>query len=551
MEIIRPLSGARRNLALNDIKRLYADHVTFLPKAYGSFLPTKESHPEKFYLSSEDQLRLQLQSIIGSRSWRITKPLREGLSVIRRLRGLLIQASSIFQWSNNKNVNFLKYFIVAHVTRHGIAARKLRLEFNFDETFLIAQKSIAKSHFICKNLDSNSQSTIRVVISQDISFDAYLLFRFCLLWVKLGSNATIYCDFQEPNKVPFTKGNWDFIYNRKISLLLPMYMESKVYSSLSPIKISKALVTLRSVDTYMRSLSTPPVQEKDLRSSFKSEQSISVIIPTANKVINVDGEDRWLIENLVYEIGRMKRLRTQFVIIHNGNMTQIQKTRLRSLGDITFVPFLENQLNLSKKFNLGVKHAKYENLILANDDIAGKSKDWIKQLISWHDSGNSGVVAPKIFYESGLLQYAGIEITNFLPNILGYRGNASEQGYGFAFNVPRQLDAATGVLMATKKSVFTSVGGWDEFLPINFNDIEYCLRVRKAGYVVIFEPQAQIFHLESASRDQTLPYERDFLYFKKCVAEYNLKSIWPDLAKLSLTSSPHLGFDWLVGQLKD
>jgi hypothetical protein len=523
--------------------------MSFYAKIGKSFITTDQLYPDSKSEVGISAVRSHLASVLASRSWRVTRPLRTGMSLLRKMNKSLILFMEKFLRALATRTMHLGLIRVAFLTKRGIKARNLNFLYDLNPDFVHARISFSRSYFVFGRKKNNSKSDVHFVITQDIDFDPYLIFRFCLLWVELGSNSTLYCDFQERRKGVFFKGEWDFLYDRSVSLLSPIYMESTSYSSLRPIKLSKAAVKLRPVDEYAQRRSSTPNFGNTFVERSKMEKTVSIIIPTANKIVRVDGKNRWLIGDIVSEIASMKRVKVQFIIVHNGNLTRFQMSKLRLLGDVKFVAYLDPHLNLSKKFNLGVEFAINENLLLANDDIRGKSQNWIVDLIKWFDMGITGVVAPKIFYENDLLQYAGIEISKHLPNILGYRRHGLDQGYGFSFDVPRKLDAATGVLMATTKTVFNRVGGWNESLPINFNDIEYCLRVRKAGYSVIYEPSAQIYHLESASRDSSLPFKEDFEYFKECCQRYNLKSIWSDLSKKSNQPSPYLGFDWFFGQV--
>jgi GT2 family glycosyltransferase len=63
----------------------------------------------------------------------------------------------------------------------------------------------------------------------------------------------------------------------------------------------------------------------------------------------------------------------------------------------------------------------------------------------------------------------------------------------------RNYSAVTAACLMVRRSVFTDVGGFDEGLPVDFNDVDFCLRVRQAGYRIVFTPYAQLFHHESAS----------------------------------------------------
>jgi GT2 family glycosyltransferase len=474
------------------------------------------------------------------------------MNILRLARDEIFELTKLVNAQFASFEKFADFYRRVYFTRSGQVARRLRIQFLIDEQFTDAQNSVSRSKFIKRSHRQGDKHDVNLVVTQDITFDQYLLFKLCLQWIENSDNSTIYCDFREHGRAnPFIKGNWDFLYHRSISLLAPIYFESTDYCSLNPIKMDGAVVTIRNTGEYIERLPSP-FKEVEISGTAKEDfESVSIVIPTANKVISQDGKQHWLIGDIVREISQLKRINCQFIIVHNGNMTKKQMAILRSYGEVKFIHFTETKLNISRKINMGVKWAKYEKLILANDDIKGATNGWLEKLLIWLDESYAGVVVPRIHYTNGSLQYAGIELDSNrkVPHIIGYRTSAQNQGYGFSFVVPRQLDAASGVLMATRKSLFDRVGGWDEKLAINYNDVDYGLRVREAGLSIIFEPSAQIFHLESASRDATVSHKREEQQLIKRLDRRPVTSFWPNLADYSENQSPSIGFDYYLGSI--
>ena len=382
-------------------------------------------------------------------------------------------------------------------------------------------------------------------ITEDIYFDKYLLFKFLYNWVKTGDNSTLYCDTLDDNQSrPFVKPNWDATYNISIPLLPPIYLESTFFTSLKPKKLELSVG---------RPIQKQPLQAPDARATpriphltlpivSRSKNHFSVVVPTANKRLFVDGKEKWLIRDFIEEINSTLTFRLpEIVVVHNSQMSLSDQKLLQKYSNVKLILCVQKSLNLSRKINMGVKHARNEDIIISNDDVCHKSANWLDGLLSWLKVGSTGVVGPKIFYESGLLQYAGVELAQGLPMIIGYTRLGNSVGMGFSYLIPREVRAVTGVLMGTKKSIYTRVGGWDSRFAINYNDIDYCLRVSALGYKVIFEPRAEIYHLESASRDLTLPY----------IAEENLlrarhgevDPLWRELISDSAAESL-LSFNW-------
>jgi GT2 family glycosyltransferase len=111
-----------------------------------------------------------------------------------------------------------------------------------------------------------------------------------------------------------------------------------------------------------------------------------------------------------------------------------------------------------------------------------------------------GAVGAKLLYPDGRLQHIGIVL-----GVAGLAAHAFHQhpgvspGYAGSAMIARNYSAVTGACLMTRRAVFDEVGRFDERFPIDFNDVDYCLRLQRAGYRVVFTPWAQLYHHESAS----------------------------------------------------
>ena len=234
--------------------------------------------------------------------------------------------------------------------------------------------------------------------------------------------------------------------------------------------------------------------------------------------------------------------KAEVVIVDNGDVSDSEKKELSKYLELNFITDKSRRLNLSRKINMGVTHASNEKLILCNDDIQPENSKSLSFLIPWLDEESVGIVGPRIHYVGGQLQYAGVSIVEGKCHILGYKLSGDEMGHAWSFSIPRFVSAVTGVLMATTRTCFDAVRGWDESFPINFNDIDYCLRANSMRFKTVFEPRSRIFHLESASRNLALPYVNDELRF---VARWeNYKDSWPELPFLRNKPGPESSHDW-------
>lgn len=164
--------------------------------------------------------------------------------------------------------------------------------------------------------------------------------------------------------------------------------------------------------------------------------------------------------------------------------------------------------NYSALNNAGVRQASGEILLLLNNDIDVIEPDWLREMVSHALRPDVGAVGAKLLYGDGRIQHAGVVLGvgqhNGGPGVAGHFGlgaEPGETGYLGQFAVTRELSAVTGACLAVRREVYEAVGGFEErWLPISFNDVDFCLRLRQAGFRIIWTPYAVLYHLESATR---------------------------------------------------
>ena len=169
---------------------------------------------------------------------------------------------------------------------------------------------------------------------------------------------------------------------------------------------------------------------------------------------------------------------------------------------------MNQRFNFSRMINLGVACSTSEILLFLNNDVQITTPGLVEQVVAHVLRREVGVVGTKLLYGDGSVQHGGILLkeghggaqTMCALHVL--RGaERNDPGYLNALSSVRNYQAVTGALMATRREVFMGVGGFDEVhLPVEFNDIDYCLRVRRAGYRVLCLPLDGIFHFESSTR---------------------------------------------------
>jgi glycosyltransferase involved in cell wall biosynthesis len=222
---------------------------------------------------------------------------------------------------------------------------------------------------------------------------------------------------------------------------------------------------------------------------------ISIIIPTRDRI-----------DILKVCIESIRRLTTyqnfEIIIIDNGSELEETKDYLHELKMHGVNVIRDDRpFNYSALNNLGVEHATGSMLCLLNNDIEILTEDWLEELLSFAQRPNTGCVGARLWYPDRILQHGGV--------VLGIGGVAGHAHKGLSNNSTgyfsraihhQSYSAVTAACLMIKRSIYLEVGGFDENLPVAFNDVDFCLKVNAAGYTNIWTPYAEMIHHESASR---------------------------------------------------
>jgi GT2 family glycosyltransferase len=239
-----------------------------------------------------------------------------------------------------------------------------------------------------------------------------------------------------------------------------------------------------------------------VRFRIQGEPLVSMIVPTTGKPRKVAGATIDTLRTLVRSVRqKTSYARYEFVIVADrGEVTDEVRRALEGSAHriVEYEP--RATFNFSHKINFGAAHANGEHLLLLNDDVEVISSDWLTAMLEYSQQKEIGAVGAKLLYPDGRLQHIGIVL-----GIHGGAGHAFHQhagaspGYASSAVSVRNYSAVTGACMMTRRDAFDAVGGFDEQLSVDFNDVDYCLRLRRAGYRIVFTPYATLYHHESAS----------------------------------------------------
>jgi O-antigen biosynthesis protein len=247
-----------------------------------------------------------------------------------------------------------------------------------------------------------------------------------------------------------------------------------------------------------------------------TRRRVSVVVPTRDRVDLL----RACVESLdSHETGAD----FEIIVLDNGSvggeMLSYLDTLAKSPNRRVFRQ--PGPFNFSRLGNFGARQAQAPFLLFLNDDVEALSQDWLGQMLEYAAHPDVGAVGAKLLYPDGRLQHGGVVLglDGFAGHVQRLVG-ADDPGYLGELVWPREVAAVTGACLAVEARKFFEVGGFDEErLPIEYNDIDLCLRLAERGYKSVFEPRARLMHRESATRGPNprldSRYESEHAYFRE------------------------------------
>jgi len=239
-----------------------------------------------------------------------------------------------------------------------------------------------------------------------------------------------------------------------------------------------------------------------LQPALREQPLVSIVIPTAGTPREVRAEGVTLITHCVRSVVRTSTYSNYelIVVVDDSVQPDVRDELVEIAGDrLRIVPF-SRPFHYSQKINVGAIASQGEHLLMLNDDMEVISPDWIERMVMYSRQPGVGAVGAKLFFGDGRIQHTGVV---FLPSGPGhvYRGFARDHtGYYANALVAANYTAVTGACVMSRRAVFEQVGGLSQRFPVNFNDMDYCLKLRAQGYRVVLDPDAQLYHFESSSR---------------------------------------------------
>lgn len=230
-----------------------------------------------------------------------------------------------------------------------------------------------------------------------------------------------------------------------------------------------------------------------------STPKVSIIIPTCDHVDDL----RTCLES----VQEKSTYRNFEIIVVENNSRELKtfeyyETMLERWDNVKLVLW-DGPFNWSAINNYGVrKSATGDMILLLNNDIEVIAPNWLEEMIMYAQRRDVGCVGAMLYYPDDTIQHAGVLVGagGQLVSHAFADVTRGEVGYARKLCYAQNMSAVTGACMLMRREVWDEMGGCDENYPVNFNDIDLCMRIREAGYLVVWTPFAELYHYESKSR---------------------------------------------------
>lgn len=244
-----------------------------------------------------------------------------------------------------------------------------------------------------------------------------------------------------------------------------------------------------------------------VKREISGEPLVSIIIPFRDKVEILKVAIDSIFAKTSYE---------NYEILLVNNDSQLLETRqyIREMENCPRVEVLHYNapFNFSAINNFAALKAKGEYLILLNNDTEVIDPDWIQGMLEHAQRPEVGCVGVKLLYPNNHIQHAGVIVgIGGAANHAFSKIPADQNGYMGNINVIRDYSAVTAACVMVKKSVYEEMDGLDEEnLAVAFNDVDFCLRLREKGYLVVYTPYSLLYHHESYSRGYSVNFNEEY-----------------------------------------
>lgn len=239
--------------------------------------------------------------------------------------------------------------------------------------------------------------------------------------------------------------------------------------------------------------------------TLKEEPLVSILIPNKDHTDDLDVCLNSFFERADYQ-------NYEFIIIENNSVlpeTFAYYEKIEKEHDNVKVVYWEAGFNYSAINNFGFKFAKGDYIMLLNNDVELITPDIFQSMLGFCMRPEVGIVGAKLLYNDHTVQHAGVLVGAGGLGDHVFKGiHEDDPGYMGRAISSQDVSAVTAACLLVKRSVYEEVGGLEDEFQVAFNDVDFCLKVRKAGYLIVYDADVKLFHYESKSRGMEDTTER-------------------------------------------
>lgn len=255
-----------------------------------------------------------------------------------------------------------------------------------------------------------------------------------------------------------------------------------------------------------------------IKYEVQGEPLISIIIPNKDHVSDLDLCLKTIQERSTY--------RNFEVIVVENNSTEKETFEYYDVitekyGNVKVVKW-DYEFNYSKINNFGFKYASGDYVVLLNNDVEILTPDWLEEMLMFVQRKDVGAAGMMLYYSDDTIQHAGVIIG--IGGVAGHSHKYFKRGdYGYAsrLTIAQNLSAVTAAAVMIRSDVFREVSGLDDSFAVAFNDVDLCLRIREAGYLIVWTPYSEAYHYESKSRGLEDTPEKQERFKRECDRFYD------------------------------
>ena len=252
---------------------------------------------------------------------------------------------------------------------------------------------------------------------------------------------------------------------------------------------------------------------------IKQEPGVSIIIPTGGRISLLETCIQSVLERTDYSS-------FEIIIVDNSKDVKVQGFH-KTLFDISdknkipihYIDYRNMPFNFSIINNYAVAETQNPLVLFLNDDIQPINSEWLRAMVEHAQRPEVGAVGAKLVYPDDTIQHAGVIMGVYDNSGHAFKYMPADEAEHYQFDqahIVRNYSAVTAACLMTRRDVFWDANGFEEIhLPVAFQDVDFCLKLRKLDYRIVYTPYAKLYHDEAKTKSEKIPNPYEVRYMKR------------------------------------